>query len=167
MIRGSNPDISKRFWSSPERPEGFWNPPCLLFHILYPKEKRWGVKKTFHLQSVLRTIETTALLPLHLLVGCTGQFHDFRLLFNTYFRIQPSTSLSVNAGSQVTDCFVSTFTAGSTVADSNCCSSATVSPYHRWSKRAHSDPKAGKRSEFWWKLQIQVDLKFFPWNDHL
>lgn len=167
MIRGSNPEISKRFWSSPERPVGFCNPPCLLFHILSQRKSGWGEKETFHLHSVLKTIGATPLLPLYALVGCMGQFHHFHLLFNTYFRNQPCTSLSVNAGSQVTHCAVSMFTAGSTVADSNCCSSATVSPYHRWPKWAHSDPKAGKRSEFWWKLQIQVDLKFCPRNDHL
>lgn len=167
MIRGSNPGIGKGFWSSPERPEGFWNPPCLLFNTLSRRKSGWSVKETFHLHSVLRTIGATPLLPLYALVGCTGQFHHFHLLFNTYFRIQPCTSLSVHAGSQVTDCVVSTFTAGSTVADSNCCSSATVSPCHRRPKRTHSDPKAGKRSEFWWKLQIQVDLKCWPRNDHL
>jgi len=35
--------MNKRFLSSPERPEGFWNPPCILFNMRrssIPKEKR-------------------------------------------------------------------------------------------------------------------------------
>lgn len=102
------------------------------------------MKETSYLHSVLRTIGATPLLPLYALVGCTGQFRHFHLIFNTYLRLQPSTFLTVNAGCQVTDCVVAMFTAGSTVADRNCCSSATVSPYNQWPKRVHPHPKAGK-----------------------
>lgn len=137
--------------------------------ILSRRKSGWGVKETSRLHSVLRTIGATPLPPLYALVGCTGYFHHLHLILNTYFRLQQFTRtfLSVNVGSEVTDCAVSMFTADSTVADSNCCSSATVSPDHRWPKRVHSHLKAGKRSEFWWKLQIQVDLKFWLRNDKL
>jgi hypothetical protein len=43
MVRGSNPGMNKTSLSSPEHPEGFWNPPFLLFNMSgnsIPKEKR-------------------------------------------------------------------------------------------------------------------------------
>jgi hypothetical protein len=116
------------------------------------------VKVTSHLHSVLRTIGATPL---------NGTISLFSLNIEYIFSHRAIYICCCQYWNLVTECVVSTFVVGCTVADSNCCSSATVSPYHQWPKRAHSYPKAGKRSEFWWKLQIQVNLNLWLRNDHL